>query len=320
MKRMKAERLLEQLLTSSPTAVAATTAAEYLDRVTKTLAGWSDSADRAVIGGFSADRLGFAFAAGYPAALSALVPDVALGPRICLCATEDGGAHPKAIKTRLAPDGGGKYLLSGEKRWATLAPVAKQALVVASVGEDDAGKNRLRVARVSLSAPGVTIEAMPETPFAPEVPHAVVRFESVRVANADLLPGDGYDRYLKPFRTVEDLHIHLALFGYLVGVARRNNFSKAFVERALAAIVTARALAFEDALSSSVHIALAGALDLGRRLVEELEPEWSRVPEAERERWERDRALFSVASRARAARREAAWARYGRPSVIPPAG
>src|SRR5262245_25520020 len=142
---MKAERVLDQLLSSNPAPVTATTAAEFLDRVTKTLAGWSDPADRAIIGGFSADRLGFAFAAGYPAALSALIPDVALGPRICLCATEEGGAHPKAIKTRLAPDGGGKYLLSGEKRWSTLAPVAKQALVVASVGEDETGKNRLRV-------------------------------------------------------------------------------------------------------------------------------------------------------------------------------
>ena len=38
---------------------------------------------------------------------------------------------------------------------------------------------------------------------------------------ADLLPGDGYDIYLKPFRTIEDIHVHAALIGYLVGVARR---------------------------------------------------------------------------------------------------
>ncbi len=57
--------------------------------------------DRAVAGGFLADRIGYAFAAGYEAALRRLAPDLPEGPIVSLCITEKEGAHPRAIKARL---------------------------------------------------------------------------------------------------------------------------------------------------------------------------------------------------------------------------
>jgi hypothetical protein len=296
--------------------------------------------DRALVGGAHADRLGFAFASGYAEALRALVPSAT--DVMALCATEDGGNHPRAIKTTLArrdAPGGPAFELTGKKKWATGASAAASLLVVASVGasagasapashddasararrndasarppvrsETSAGRNPLRVVRVSTSAPGVRITPT-SAPFVPEIPHAEVELDHVHVAATDLLPGDGYDDYLKPFRTVEDVHVHGALAGYLVGVARRHEWHD-LVERLLAVALAARAAALADPKLATTHVALAGVLALALREVEEVEARWrAQVDDPEHVRWQRDRPLLQVATAARAARRERAWER-----------
>jgi len=277
----------------------------WWEATTAQRAAWIDPFDRAFAGGACADRLGFAFAGGYAEALRALVPDLLPGSITALCATEEGGAHPRAIHTRLAATAPGRYELSGRKKWATVASAASSLLVVASTGEE-AGKNRLRVVRVRTDAPGVRLS--PSTaPFVPEIPHAEVELDRVIATDADLLPGDGYDDYLKPFRTIEDLHVHAALAGYLIGVARRHHFPHDLQERLLVLAVAARSLSRADPKAATTHAALAGILDLAHRLVDEFEPLWSQAPDDEWSRWQRDRSLLRVASNARTARRERAW-------------
>jgi acyl-CoA dehydrogenase len=262
--------------------------------------------DAALLGGVASTRVADAFLAGYQAALRALVPDLPAGRRLCLCATEEGGAHPKAIATALIPDGAG-FRLTGHKRWVTGGPLADLLLVVASAGRDDQGRNRLRVALVDAHAPGVTLEPMPDTPFTPEIPHAQVHLAEVAVAAADLLPGDGYDRYLKPFRTVEDGHVHAAVLAYVLGVARRHAWPKEAQERLLAILLAVRTIALADPTARETHLALAGALALGRAYLTETAEHWSLADADTRARWQPDVALLSVAERARTARTAAAW-------------
>ena len=50
------------------------------------------------------DRLGLAFAVGYPAALQHMLPGTPLP--CALCVTEDEGNHPRAMKTTLERVGG----------------------------------------------------------------------------------------------------------------------------------------------------------------------------------------------------------------------
>jgi len=267
-------------------------------------ARWPATIDRALVGGASADRLGFAFAGGYAAALRALVPG--LDGIAALCATEAGGNHPRAIKTALVPAGAaGTYELTGAKKWATVGPIATTLLVVATTGVDSDGKSRLAVVRVCADAPGVRVIPA-ATPFIPEIPHAEIELERVVVHDADVLPGDGYTDYLKPFRTVEDLHVHAALLGYLIGVVRRHRLGSELAERLCALAVTTRALAVADAKAETTHVALAGMLDLVTGVVADLEQRWT-APGDERARWQRDRALLQVAGKARAARRDRAW-------------
>lgn len=275
------------------------------------------SIERAVVGGFAADRLGYAFASGYREALVALLPGVDATGVTILSATEEGGVKPSAIRTALTEREGGGLSLSGRKKWATLATRADFVLVAAAAGADDRGRTRLRMVRIPVSRAGVSVRPMPPPPFTPEIPHAEMSFDAVAIEGSEVLPGDGWDDYLKPFRTVEDLHVHGALAGYLIGAARRAALPRALVEEALALVVTTCALALEDLRAPEVHVALAGALDAAKRLVERLEAAWSDEGE-ERARWSRDRPLLGVAGSARVARADAAWRALA--ATDPPAG
>jgi hypothetical protein len=271
--------------------------------------GFKSPIEQAIAGGFAADRMGYAFASGYVSALRALVPSAPAEQIAVLCATERGGAHPRAIETSLHSSGDGRLLLSGRKRWTTLASQAEVLLVVAVANITESGRKRLRLVRVGAHAPGVTVTPMPAPPFAPEIEHAEVSLDEVAVAPADVLPGDGYDDYLKPFRTLEDCHVHAAALAYVLRVARQYEWPRGFAEQLAGLLVAVRALAGQDPRSPEVHVALSGVLQSSRRLLDSGSGYWERVEPEVRARWERDLALFAVAEGARAQRAERAWER-----------
>jgi len=298
-----AATLLDALLAAEPPIV--DTAHDWF-AATPARAAHARTIDRALVGGALADRLGFAFAAGYTEALRFLVPD--LEGIASLCATEADGNHPRAIKTLLAPRAD-HFTLTGHKRWSTGASHASSLLVVATTGDDpETQRPRLRVVHVPIASANLRIRSS-AAPFVPEIEHAEIDLDGVEVTAAQILPGDGYDDYLKPFRTVEDLHVHAALLGYLIGVVRRHALAPALTESLLALAASTRALADEPVKAASTHLALAGLLDLATRLVAEVEAAWSAAPSAEWQRWQRDRPLLQVAAKARIARRDAARAR-----------
>lgn len=261
--------------------------------------------EAAVRGGASADRLGYAFVAGYEAALAALVPSRDRSRPAALCASEAGGAHPRAVATAIE-DGA----LRGEKTFVTLGEHARELYVLARTGADG-DRARLALVRVDRSAPGVAVAPLPPSPFVPEIPHAVVRFEGVR--EFEPLEGDGWADYVRPFRTVEDVLVHAAALAWIGASVRRHGGPREIVERALGILLSLRELSLADPSSPRAHLALAGAIALTRALVAELEPFWDRAPEEERARWRRDRPLLDVAGKARAARLERAWRSLGEP-------
>ncbi|MFW6049614.1 MAG: acyl-CoA dehydrogenase family protein [Myxococcota bacterium] len=279
--------------------------------------GFAAPVERAMAAAVAMDRLGWAFASGYQEALRRLVPDLPDGCKVALCATEEGGNHPRAIETRLEPLPGGGLRLSGHKKLTTLGTHADRLLVVASEGPAADGRNRLRVVSVPRDREGVSVEPMPHLPFVPEVPHAETRLAGVRVRPEEVLPGDGYADYLKPFRTIEDVHVHAALLAWLVGVGRRADWPADALQGLMAPFAAAWALAAAPPLDEAVHVALGGLLDATARALEALAPLWARVDEPTRTRWERDRVLLGVASKARNKRLEAAWSRLHRAAHRP---
>jgi GAF domain-containing protein len=142
-----------------------------------------------------------------------------------------------------------------------------------------------------------------------------LRFEDVRLPDEALLPGDGYSAYVKPFRTVEDLHVHGAVAAYLLREALLRSWPKSWVERAVGHLQAMRALASEDRDAPATHIALAGALAAGDALRAEADAHWAAAAEDEASRrWQRDRELLKVASSARTRRTERAWERIAQGS------
>lgn len=265
--------------------------------------------ERAIRGGAHADRLGWAFASGYQAALRALDPSLPDDAMAAFCVTEAEGNFPRAIRTTLTPEGDG-FVVSGEKRWTTLGPEGSLFVVIARKAGTSEVRPSLRAVRIASGSAGLAVEPMPPTVFVPEVPHARVILDRVAVARPDVMDGDAYVRFVKPFRTIEDIHVHAASIAYLVSEGRRRSWPQPLLERCVVLLHALANLATLDPLASATHVALSGALALGEELIGQADGLWARSgDDPAAVRWARDRKLFGVASKARAQRLAVAWAR-----------
>lgn len=266
----------------------------------------------AVLGGFAADRLAYAFGSGYTAALRQLLGADQAPLRRALCATEAEGAHPSKLQCTLTLDDEGGGRITGDKSFATLGHLADELLVVAVTGRDEQGRNCLRVARIPAAREGVSFGEAVRPTFVPELPHAPVRLREVRVEPHELLPGDGYLSVLKPFRTIEDTHVFLAVLGWLTKIGRHVGWPHEFVERGLSLIAGLMPVAASSLpLSPALHRVLGGLLAASNEHLIRLESSvaWRAVAEQDRVRWARDRRILEVAGEARGARLMGARAR-----------
>lgn len=309
--------VLHRLLTESPTPAVIETVADWWRSHLAAGRALRSPLHRAILGGFLADRVGYAFASGYREALCFAIPDV--GERkLVLCASEKTGAHPRFIKTGLTPDASaGGFRLNGAKEYASLGTFADGYIVIASVGTHDDGRNHLAAIRVPKGREGITLTELPPTPFIPEIPHARLTFDNVPIEPHERLPGDGYSAYLKPFRTIEDIHVHGALIAYILQIARRCAWPRAFTESAISILISLSSLVAGytpgripidgQLMTPWSHIALAGVLKQAETLFERAQEHFADIDEPTRERWRRDRPLTHIANKARARRREVAW-------------
>jgi len=277
---------------------------------------WPETADRAVAAGFLADRVAYAFAGGYHSALQRLIPSIPVNAFPALCVSEKGGGHPGMIKTRLEkkyPVESGKpsWKLSGIKQFVTGAAEADLYLVAASTGAGEDGRNNIRLVQLRAGDPGATVEQLPALSFIPEIGHGVLQLKDVDIQETQFLPGDGYTEYVKPFRTMEDLHISAAILGYLFRTATRFDWPLSQKEQILGLFVAMRALTMDDPSAPGVHIALGGIYQLMDHLMTALEPSWESVDAGERKAWERDKTLMSFSKAVKTKRLASAWAQYG---------
>lgn len=308
--RCQPDVLLEFVLTAGPAAAACDTVTQWWVQHRRLQKDWPRPVELAIAGGFSADRVGWAFASAYQAALRTLVPTLPVDAMAALCVTEAAGTAPRAMQTTLTDDGHGGLVLNGAKRWTTLGPGSGLFLVAARDMREHGERPLLRLAAIPADTPGVCIQPMPPTSFVPEVPHAQLRFEQVKVSASALLPGDGWSSYVRPFRSIEDLHVHAAVLGYLVRESRRLSWPHDWTERAIAGLAAFLAIADMDPAGAPTHVVLAGALGSGERLVDEADSFWRESEDREAAaRWQRDRALLQLAAQPRAARIQKAWER-----------
>ena len=255
----------------------------------------------AVLGGCRAATPGLAFLAGYQGALRVLWPSApaSLG---ALCVTENKSTRPADMGTRL--DG---LLLNGRKDFVTAGDAADW-LLVAAREEAPGSAPRLALAVLHAGAPGMRVENLPALPLMPDVGHARLTLEN---AHCERLAGDGWDAYVKPFRSIEDTHVLAALSAWIYGVARECNWPRSLQLRLLALLAGCAEVARLDPSAATSHVLLGGLFAQQQALRPELDAAFAAAAQPWALLWQRDQHLLEIAGAARARRLHKALATLG---------
>ena len=260
--------------------------------------------DIALLRAAEAPSPGFAIALAHQAAVRHLVPETAPRDIVAVCITEAGGNSPRAIETALGTHDD-TLSITGEKRWATLSPIADRLLIVGRRGWIGQRAD-LVVVSLPASRSRVTIEpfSTPDDPLG--LPHAEIQLENVTVRADEVMREEAHTALVKPMRLLEDL------FGLAASSVCRLRLALArgardHVERELALVTAIRQLAREPLDQASSHVAAAGALALGELVLREAQPFTEHLNDAERQVWAPCFATSNFAHKPRQARRERAW-------------
>ncbi|WNF46003.1 acyl-CoA dehydrogenase [Pseudomonas sp. SG20056] len=255
----------------------------------------------ALLGGRLAATPGLAFLAGYQGALRALWPAApwTLG---ALCVTENRSPRPADMSTRI-----NALTLDGRKDFVTAAEAADWLLVAAR--EEVAGAPvQLALGVVRNGAPGVLIETLPALPLMPDVSHGRLHLQG---AQCERLAGDGWDDYVKPFRTLEDTHVLAALTAWLFGVGQESAWPQALQLRLLGLLAGCAEVARQCPSAAGSHLLLAGLFAQFDSLRSDLDNAFAAGDAHWTQLWQRDKGLLAIAGSARSKRLQKAQAVLG---------
>ncbi|WXL24956.1 acyl-CoA dehydrogenase family protein [Ectopseudomonas mendocina] len=251
----------------------------------------------AIYGGRFSATPGLAFLAGYQAALRALWP---AAPRTlgALCVSEGRSTRAADMQTRI-----NGLSLSGRKDFVTAAEAADWLLVAAR--EDAEGEAvRLMLGVVRNGDPGVKIEPLPALPLMPDIGHARLHLND---AHCERLPGDGWSDYVKPFRTLEDVHVLAALCAWLFGVGKESYWPQTLLLRLVGLLAGCAETARLCPSDAHGHVLLAGLFAQFDSLRTELDEAFAATTDEHWQcLWQRDKGLLSIAMSARTKRLETA--------------
>jgi len=246
----------------------------------------------AVAGGRRMATPGLAFLVGYQAALRMLWPSAPLSLG-ALCATEQRSLRPADMQTRLHG-----LRLSGRKDFVTAGDAADW-LLVAARSESDGETPRLTLAVVYPGEPGVTVETLPALPLLPDISHGRLRLDG---ALCELLAGDGWDAYVKPFRTLEDVYVLSAMTAWLYGVGQDSVWPQTLQLRLLALLAGCAEASRQAPDNLAGHVLLGGLFAQFEALAGEVDQALAAGPVAWAQMWQRDKAVMQLAAGARAKR------------------
>ena len=255
----------------------------------------------ALLGGRLAATPGLAFLAGYQGALRALWPAApwTLG---ALCVTENRSTRPADMATRIDA-----LILDGRKDFVTAAEAADWLLVAA---REEAGGAPVQLALgvVRNGAPGVQIETLPALSLMPDVSHGRLHLQG---AQCERLAGDGWDDYVKPFRTLEDTHVLAALTAWLFGVGQESAWPQALQLRLLGLLAGCAEVARQCPSAAGSHVMLAGLFAQFDSLRPDLDNAFAVGDAQWAQLWQRDKGLLAIAGSARSKRLQKAQAVLG---------
>ncbi|MBH8610757.1 acyl-CoA dehydrogenase [Pseudomonas mohnii] len=248
--------------------------------------------DLAVAGGRMMATPGLAFLVGYQAALRMLWPSAPLSLG-ALCATEQRSLRVADMQTRLHD-----LRLSGRKDFVTAGDAADWLLIAArseAPGDDPC----LSLAVVYPGEPGVRVEKLAPIPLMPDISHGRVFLDN---ALCELLAGDGWDAYVKPFRTLEDIYVLSAMTAWLYGVGQDSGWPQALQLRLLALLAGCAEVSRQAPNNPCGHVLLGGLFAQFEGLKAEINQALAEGPPQWAAMWQRDQAVMDLAAGARGKR------------------
>lgn len=246
----------------------------------------------AVAGGRRMATPGLAFLVGYQAALRMLWPSAPLSLG-ALCATEQRSLRPADMHTRLRD-----LRLSGRKDFVTAGDAADW-LLVAARSEEPGETPRLSLAVVYPGEPGVKVEKLPALPLMPDISHGRLHLDG---ALCELLAGDGWDAYVKPFRSLEDVYVLSAMTAWLYGIGQDSNWPQALQLRLLALLAGCAEASRQAPSNPAGHVLLGGLFAQFESLKTEVDQALLQGNPACAAMWQRDQGVMQLAAGARAKR------------------
>ena len=246
----------------------------------------------AVAGGRLMATPGLAFLVGYQAALRMLWPSAPLSLG-ALCATEQRSLRPADMQTRLTD-----LRLSGRKDFVTAGDAAEW-LLIAARSEAPGDPVSLSLAVVYPDEPGVRLEKLPAIPLMPDISHGRLFLDN---AQCELLAGDGWDAYVKPFRTLEDVYVLSAMTAWLYGIGQDSDWPQALQLRLLALLAGCAEVSRQAPNNAAGHVLLGGLFAQFEGLKVEIDLALANGPGHWAAMWQRDQAVMDLAAGARGKR------------------
>lgn len=206
--------------------------------------------DKAIIGGFTCQQFSFAFMAGYQAALAQMFPSIAPNELKALCVSEAKGGHPKAIHTTLV-----NHRINGVKTYVTAGSDAAHLLVLCKTDELVDGRPLFKMVHLPQSAKNIKVTNF-ELPFMLEVNHGKLALNDTEITATQILAGDGYHEYTKPFKTLEDICVGAAYQAMLLRQAIDHQWAADIRDQLLLNLYTLKNLLSLPPLDKETHLLL----------------------------------------------------------------
>ncbi|MEM6802428.1 MAG: hypothetical protein AAF696_13550, partial [Bacteroidota bacterium] len=239
--------------------------------------------------------------AGYQAALQQMFPRIAPGKLTALCVSEANGSHPKAIETTLTNN-----QVSGLKTYLTAGSDVEELLVLCKSEEIVGGRPLLKLVHLSAEQDQLEIENF-ELAFMKEIKHGKLKLNEVAVKAGQILAGDGFQQYSKPFRTLEDICVGAAYQAMLLRQAMEHEWEEGIRDRLAFQLFSLGNLLKLVPSDAETHLLLAVCEKNFEVLLGEIEPLIASASSPGfREDWEQNKRLISMAKKVKEIRLEKA--------------
>ncbi len=154
---------------------------------------------------------GMAFLAGYQAAIRCLDPRCQFDQFAAFCVSEKGIKKPWDMASQL-DQSESAWQLNGRKGFVMLVPDTIDQLYVVAKCSDGS----LSCVQLAADSDGITIGEPLYAPFVKDIPHAGIHFDNVVIQDDQILTTEAHQQANKPFRYWEDVHVTIAMAGWML--------------------------------------------------------------------------------------------------------